>query len=220
MSKRTTGLSDLLYRYLLDHSVREPEVLKRLREETATLPEAQMQIAPEQGQFMALLVRLMGARKTLEIGVFTGYSSTAVGLALPVGARLIACDVSEEYTKVARRYWQDAGLENKIELRLGPALQTLDALLAAGHTGTFDFVFIDADKEQYDAYYERSLQLVRKGGLIAVDNAFRGGRVADPAVTDPATQAVRKLNEKLLNDERIDLSLVPIGDGLSLARKR
>jgi len=220
MSNRTIGLPDTLYTYLLENSLREPDVLRRLREETARLPHAEMQISPEQGQFMAFLVRLMGARKALEIGVFTGYSSTAVALVLPPDGTLIACDVSDEYTSVARRYWQEAGVDGKIELRLGHAADTLEYLLAEGHAGTFDFAFIDADKEQYDLYYERVLQLLRPGGLMALDNMFRGGRVADPSDTRPGTQAIRDLNRKLHRDERVHLSVVPIADGLTLALKR
>lgn len=220
MSNRTIGLSDTLYEYTLAHSLREPEVLRRLREETMRHPEAEMQIAPEQGQFMALLVRLMQARRTLEIGVFTGYSSTAVALALPADGRITACDLSEEYTTVARRFWREANVEDKIDLLLGPAVQTLDGLLSEGAASSYDFAFIDADKEGYDAYYERALRLVRPGGLIAFDNVYRGGRVADPAVKDPSTAAIRALNDKLHCDERIDLSLVPIGDGLTLAMKK
>lgn len=220
MSNRTIGLPDTLYTYLLENSLREPDVLRRLREETARLPHAEMQISPEQGQFMAFLVRLMGARKALEIGVFTGYSSTAVALVLPPDGTLIACDVSDEYTSVARRYWQEAGVDGKIELRLGHAADTLEYLLAEGHAGTFDFAFIDADKEQYDLYYERVLQLLRPGGLMALDNMFRGGRVVDPSDTRPGTQAIRDLNRKLHRDERVHLSVVPIADGLTLALKR
>ena len=219
MGNRTLTLTDALYQYLLDVSLREPELLRRLREETAALPRASMQIAPEQGQFMALLVRLIGARKTLEVGVFTGYSSLAVALALPPEGRIIACDVSEEYTAIARRYWQEAGVEGKIDLRLAPAVETLDALLADGHAGTFDFGFIDADKQNYLAYYERVLRLLRPGGLLAVDNVLWGGRVIDPTSTDPTTDAIRALNGKLHHDDRVHLSLVPIGDGLALALK-
>ncbi|MBD1939259.1 class I SAM-dependent methyltransferase [Microcoleus sp. FACHB-68] len=220
MSKQTLGLSDRIYDYLLSASLREIGILHRLREETANHPYAMMQISPEQGQFMALIVQLLGAKKTLEVGVFTGYSSLTVALALPPDGKIIACDVSEEYTTIARRYWQEAGVAEKIDLKLAPALQTLDNLLAAGEAGTFDFAFIDADKENYDAYYERALQLVRTGGLIAIDNVLWGGRVADPQVQDNSTQAIRRLNEKLHQDERITLSLVPIADGLTLALKR
>jgi len=179
-----------------------------------------MQIAPEQGQFMALLVQLIGAKKTLEVGVFTGYSSLSVALALPADSKIIACDVSEEYTAIARRYWQQAGVADKIDLRLAPAIETLDQLLAASVAQTFDFAFIDADKENYDAYYERCLQLVRPGGLIAIDNVLWSGRAADPLDQDQSTQAIRAFNEKLHDDERITLSLVPIADGLTLALKR
>lgn len=179
-----------------------------------------MQIAPEQGQFMALLVQLLGATKTLDIGVFTGYSSLSVALALPPNGKIIACDVSEDDTAIARRYWRAAGVADKIDLRLAPALDTLDELLASGQAGTFDFAFIDADKRNYDAYYERSLQLIRPGGLIAIDNVLWAGRVADPQEQDNQTNTIRAFNEKLHHDERVTLSLVPIADGLTLALKR
>ena len=220
MTKKTLGLDNQLYDYLLSASLRESEILQQLREETARLPNAVMQIAPEQGQFMALLVQLLGATKTLEVGVFTGYSSLCVALALPPNGKIVACDVSEEYTTVARRYWEAAGVTDKIDLRLAPALETLDELLASGQAETFDFAFIDADKRNYEGYYERSLQLIRPGGLIAIDNVLWSGRVADPQVHDNSTQALRALNEKLHHDERVTLSLVPIADGLTLARKR
>jgi caffeoyl-CoA O-methyltransferase len=220
MSKKTLNLDSHLYDYLLSVSLREPDILRQLREETARFPSAMMQIAPEQGQFMALLVQLMGATKTLEIGVFTGYSSLCVALALPPNGKIVACDVSEEYTAVARRYWEAAGVADKIDLRLAPALETLDALLAAGQVETFDFAFIDADKANYEGYYERSLQLIRPGGLIAIDNVLWSGRVADPQAQNNSTQALRALNEKLHHDERITLSMVPIADGLTLALKR
>lgn len=220
MSKQTIGLDNQLYDYLLSASLREPEILRQLRQETANLPNAMMQIAPEQGQFMALLVQLMGATKTLEVGVFTGYSSLSVALALPPEGKIIACDVSEEYTSVARRYWQAAGVADKIDLRLAPAIDTLDQLLAEGQAGTFDFAFIDADKNNYEGYYERSLQLVRPGGLIAIDNVLWSGRVADPQDRDKSTHSIRNLNKKLHQDERVTLSLVPIADGLTLALKR
>lgn len=220
MSKQTIGLDNQLYDYLLSASLREPEILRQLRQETANLPNAMMQIAPEQGQFMALLVQLMGATKTLEVGVFTGYSSLSVALALPPEGKIIACDVSEEYTSVARRYWQAAGVADKIDLRLAPAIDTLDQLLAEGQAGTFDFAFIDADKNNYEGYYERSLQLVRPGGLIAIDNVLWSGRVADSQDRDKSTQSIRNLNKKLHQDERVTLSLVPIADGLTLALKR
>ena len=220
MSRQTIQLTDDLYRYLLEASLREPDVLRRLREETARHPMAQMQIAPEQGQFMALLVRLMGARRALEVGVFTGYSSLAVARALPEDGRLVACDVSEEYTAVARRYWREAGVAHKIDLRLAPAAETLDALLADGHAGTFDFAFIDADKTGYAGYYERTLRLLRPGGLVVLDNMLQSGAVADPAADSESVQAIRALNEKLHADARVDLSLLPVADGLTLALKR
>ncbi|HEY9728927.1 MAG TPA: class I SAM-dependent methyltransferase [Chroococcales cyanobacterium] len=220
MSKKTLGLDDRLYDYLLSVSLREPDILQQLREETAHYPEARMQIAPEQGQFMALLVQLIGAKKTLEVGVFTGYSSLCVALALPPNGKLIACDVSEEYTAIARRYWEAAGVTNKIDLRLAPALDTLDELLAAGQAETFDFAFIDADKRNYQGYYERSLQLVRPGGLIAIDNVLWSGRVANPQEQEARTKIIRAFNETLYQDERVTLSLVPIADGLTLALKQ
>lgn len=208
------------YRYLVDNSVRESEVARRLREETQKLPEAQMQIGPDQGQFMYLLVQLIRARKALEVGVFTGYSSLMVATGLPEDGRLIACDVSEAYTSVARRYWQEAGVEQKIDLRLRPALETLDDLLAKGDSGTFDFAFIDADKSNYENYYERTLRLIRTGGLIAIDNTIWSGRVADRNESDADTVAIRNLNAKLHTDKRITLSMLTVGDGLTLAMKR
>jgi predicted O-methyltransferase YrrM len=220
MTNRTLSLTDTLYRYLIDVSLREASVLRELREETAVLSQRSMQIAPEQGQFMALLVRLMGARHCLEIGVFTGYSSLAVALALPPEGRIVACDVSEEWTAIARRYWARAGVADRIRLELAPALQTLDGLIAGGEAGQYDLAFIDADKTNYLEYYERVLRLLHPGGLIVVDNTLWSGRVADPAVIDADTLALRRFNEALHRDERVDLSLVPIGDGLTLARKR
>jgi len=220
MLKKTLGLENQLYDYLLSASLREPDLLRQLRQETASHPRAGMQIAPEQGQFMALLIQMLGATKTLEIGVFTGYSSLCVALALPTNGKIVACDVSEEYTAIARRYWQEAGVADKIDLRLAPALLTLDQLLAAGQAGTFDFAFIDADKENYDGYYERSLQLVRPGGLIAIDNVLWSGRVADLQDRDDSTLTIRAFNDKLHHDERVTISLVPIADGLTLALKR
>ena len=220
MPKQSIGLDNQLYNYLLSVSLREPEILEKLRQETANHPRSGMQISPEQGQFMSLLVQLIGAKKTLEVGVFTGYSSLSVALALPADGKIIACDVSEEFTAIARRYWLEAGVADKIDLRLAPALETLDRLLATGQAETFDFAFIDADKENYDGYYERSLQLVRPGGLIAIDNVLWSGQVADDQNQDESTQAIRALNEKLHHDERVTLSLVPIADGLTLAIKR
>ncbi len=220
MSARTIALTDKVYDYLLANSLREPPLLARLREETATMPMANMQIGPEQGQFMALLVELIGARRTLEVGTFTGYSALSVALALPADGRVVACDISEEFTAVARRYWAEAGVADKIDLRLGPAVETLDALIAEGLSGAFDFMFIDADKQGYDAYYERGLALLRPGGLIAIDNVLWNGAVADPDRQDEETRAIRALNRKVQADERVGISLVPIGDGLMLARKR
>jgi caffeoyl-CoA O-methyltransferase len=220
MSRKTLTLTEPVAEYVLEHSVREPDVLRRLREETARHPQATMQIAPEQGQFMALLVKLLQAQKTLEIGVFTGYSALVVALALPGVGRVVACDVSEEFTSVARRYWREAGADGKIDLHIAPATQTLDTLIARGESGTFDFAFIDADKEQYDAYYERSLTLVRPGGLIMLDNMLQDGKVADPTASTPSLEAIRALNDKLHDDERVDLSLLPLADGVTLARKR
>jgi predicted O-methyltransferase YrrM len=219
MVKQTIGLEQDVYDYLLSISLREPEVLTQLRQETAQLPRAIMQISPEQGQFMALLIKILAAKKTLDIGVFTGYSSLAVALALPADGKIIACDVSEEYTNIARRYWQKAGVTDKIDLHIAPALETLDQLLAAGESETFDFAFIDADKANYDHYYERSLQLIRPGGLIAVDNVLWSGKVADAQVQDNQTNKIRAFNQKLHQDSRITLSLVPIADGLTLAMK-
>ena len=220
MSSRTLTMTDALHGYLTGAVSREAPILRELREETARLPAAGMQISPEQGQFMQLLVSLLGARKTLEVGVFTGYSSLATALALPPDGRIVALDVSEEWTTVARRYWKQAGVSARIDLRIAPAITTLDALVAEGQAGTFDFAFIDADKASYDTYYERALTLVRPGGLVAIDNALWSGRVADPAENDPDTTALRALNAKLRDDGRVDFSLVPIGDGLALARKR
>lgn len=219
MSTRTLTLDDRLYRYLLDHSLREHPEQAALREATRTHPRGRMQISPEQGQLMALLVKLIGARRCIEIGVFTGYSALAVALALPADGHILACDVSDEFTSVGRPYWARAGVAQKIELVLAPALATLDARLASGEAGTYDFAFIDADKANYDGYYERCLELLRPGGLIAIDNVLWSGRVADES-TDEDTVALQRLNRKLHGDERIDLALLPIGDGLTLARRR
>ncbi|MEB3198402.1 MAG: class I SAM-dependent methyltransferase [Candidatus Sericytochromatia bacterium] len=220
MSLRTLNLSDALHAYLTGAVSREPECLARLRAETALLPEARMQISPEQGQFLHLLVKLLGVRRALEVGVFTGYSSLVTALALPPDGRLLACDISDTYTQVARRHWEAAGVAERVELRLGPALDTLDALIAAGQADTFDLAFIDADKANYEAYYERALRLVRPGGLVAIDNTLWSGRVADPSCQDPETCAIRSLNARMQADARIDFCLLPIGDGLSLAVKR
>ena len=220
MSNRSITLTDSLYEYMNEVSLRESPLLLALREETSELTQRSMQISPEQGQFMALLVRLSGARRCLEVGVFTGYSSLVTALALPDDGSIVACDVSEEWTAVARRYWREAGVVHKIELRLAPASETLDNLLAQGQAGTFDFAFIDADKTSYLAYYERTLALLRTGGLGLVDNTLWSGRVADPEFADAETVALRHFNEVLHRDERVDLSLLPMGDGLTLARKR
>lgn len=219
MSTRTLTLNDDLYQYLLDVSLRETPIQRRLREETARMEMAGMQISPEQGQFMALLVALMGARNTLEVGVFTGYSALCVAGALPEDGRILACDVSEEWTSIARRYWKEAGVDGKIELRLAPATETLAALIKGGEKGRFDFAFIDADKENYGVYFEQCLELLRPGGLIAVDNTLWSGSVLNAEDQSKDTKAIRELNEALRNDSRIRLSLVPIGDGLTLAMK-
>jgi predicted O-methyltransferase YrrM len=219
MSSRTFTLSEPLYNYLASVSLREPEILKRLRQETRHVRLSGMQVSPEQGQFMALLVRLMGAKKCLEVGVYTGYSSLSVALVLPPEGRLIACDVSEEWTSIARRYWAEAGVADKIQLKLAPAADTLTKLLGAGEAGSFDFAFIDADKSGYAGYFEMALQLIRPGGLIAVDNTLWDGKVADENVRDNDTMAIRAFNIKLAQDARIFLSMVPIGDGLTLAQK-
>lgn len=220
MTRRTIELTDELYDYLLSVSLREPRVLRRLREETADHPKAEMQISPEQGQFMAFLIRLIDARRTLELGVFTGYSALSAALALPPDGRVLACEIDEEYAAIARGWWEEAAADLKIELRLGPALDTLDELLQAGEADSFDFAFVDADKEGYREYYERCLRLVRPGGLILFDNTLWGGAVADPAATDEATGSLRAFNALLHDDERIDLSFLPLSDGLTLARRR
>ncbi len=220
MSSRTLNLDDRLYRYLQAISLREPDILCRLREETARLPMAVMQVSPEQGQFMAFLVRAIGARHCLEVGTFTGYSTLACALALPPDGDIVALDISEEWTRVARRYWDEAGLGDKVRLQLGPAGESLRRLRQAGRDGSFDFMFIDADKPGYMDYLEQGFHLVRAGGLIAIDNVLWSGLVADPAAADRDTEAMRNLNASLLVDQRFDLSMVPIGDGLTLLRKR
>ena len=219
MSSRTLNLDDTVYQYLLSHSLREHPAQVALREATRTHPHAMMQISPEQGQFMALLIRLLGARRTIEIGVFTGYSALSVALALPDDGKVLACDISDEYTRIGVPHWKAAGIAHKIELQLAPALNTLDARINAGLQGQYDFAFIDADKSGYDAYYERCLTLLRVGGLIAIDNTLWSGKVATPA-EDADTAALQALNSKLHRDERVDISMLPIGDGLTLARKR
>jgi caffeoyl-CoA O-methyltransferase len=220
VSNATLGLPEELHAYLLDVGVREPDLLRQLRDETAAMPEHDMQIAPEQGALMALLVELTGARRCLEVGTFTGYSSLSVALALPVDGRLVCIDLSREWTDVARRYWAQAGVADKIELRLGSALDTLDAMVAEGQAGTFDFAFLDADKDNYPAYADRILTLLRRGGLMAIDNVFWGGEVAQPEVDNVSVRGIRELNRMLASDERVSLSMVPIADGLTLARKR
>jgi caffeoyl-CoA O-methyltransferase len=220
MPKRSLDLDDGLYDYLLEASLRESKILRRLREETAAMPMSMMQISPEQGQFMGLIIELIGARRCLELGVFTGYSSLSVAMALPDDGHITACDVCEEFTSVARRYWAEAGVAHKIDLCLAPALDTLDALLAEGADETYDFAFVDAVKTEYADYYERLLKLIRPGGLIAVDNVLWGGAVADPADNDEDTVAIRAFNEKLRDDPRVTTSLLPLADGLTLARKR
>ena len=219
MAHRSLHVDEALYGYVLSHSLREHPSQLALREATRSHQHAGMQIGPEQGQFMALLVKLIGARRAIEVGVFTGYSALAVALALPEDGHLLACDISEEYTAIGRPHWQAAGVAHKIELCIAPALETLDARLAAGGAGRYDFAFIDADKTGYDAYYERCLKLLRPGGLIAIDNTLWNGSVARPA-KDADTAALQALNAKLHADERIDISLLPIGDGLTLACKR
>lgn len=220
MANRTIAMNDALYAYLLDVSVDEPPLLARLREETSKLPGARMQIGPDQGAFMHWLAGLIGARRAIEVGTFTGYSSLSVARALPADGRLVCCDVSEDYTRIARRYWAEAGLADRIELRIAPAVETLAALLREGGAGSYDFAFIDADKPSYDAYYERCLELVRQGGVIVIDNVLWSGKVADPSTDDPSTAALRALNRKIGQDPRVAACMIPVGDGLTLARKR
>ena len=221
MSNRTLAITESIYQYLCVHSLREDSILKDLREHTYDMEERAMQIAPEQGQFMQMLVRLIGAKNTIEIGVFTGYSSLAIALALPEDGRIVACDVNPQYTSVAEKFWVNAGVREKIDLRIGPAKDTLSELISHdGLANTFDFAFIDADKVNYDHYYEFCLQLVRPGGLITIDNVLWGGTVSNDDINDVDTNSIRALNDKLHQDERIEISLVPIGDGLTLAMKR
>jgi predicted O-methyltransferase YrrM len=220
MSDKTLNLTPRVYDYLQKNSLREPEALKRCRVQTQTMSTHNMQISPEQGQFMQMLVQLLGARKTLEVGVFTGYSTLAVALVLPADGKIVACDINVEWTKIAKQCWEWAGVSDKIDLRLAPALDTLQDLIDQGETGTFDFVFIDADKKNYSAYYEKSLELIRSGGLIAIDNVLWSGDVADPEINDENTKAIRALNAIVLTDERVTISMLPLGDGLTLARKR
>lgn len=220
MTTKSIGLDPGLHHYLIENSLREGEVARRLRAETARLPESRMQIAPEQGQFMALLAHLIGARRVVEVGVFTGYSALCLAQALPADGRLLACDVSEEWTDIARRYWEQAEVGDKIQLRLQPALQTLDELLSEEGEASFDMAFIDADKENYRNYFEGCLKLLRPGGLMLVDNVLWGGSVIDDDKNDVDTVAIRELNAALTNDQRIALAMLPVGDGLTLAVKR
>jgi predicted O-methyltransferase YrrM len=220
VSNKTFFLPDDMHDYLVSVSVQESALLQRLREETAAEPLARMQISPEQGQFLALLARMIGARRALEVGVYTGYSSLCVALALPPDGSMVACDLNDGWTRVARRYWREAGVADRIDLRLAPALETLDALLADGQAGTFDFAFVDADKQEYPQYFERVLELLRVGGVMAIDNTLWYGRVLDPADDSEETTAIRRFNKAIASDPRVCLSLVPIGDGLTLALKR
>jgi len=220
MSTRTTFMAGDVYQYLLGVSSREPAVLARLREATASRPEAEMQISPEQGQFMALLVRLIGARRCIEIGTYTGYSALAVALALPADGKLVATDPSEAWTSIGRPFWREAGVESRIDLRVQPGLKTLDELLAAGGRGTYDFAFVDADKPNYIAYYEKLLELIRPGGLIGADNTLAVSGAPIIHQDGPHVRGLRAFNEHVHHDERVDISLVPIGEGLTLLRKR
>ncbi len=219
MANRTLGLSDALYRYLLDTSLREPEILQRLRAATEKEEMAEMRSAPEQGQLMALLLKLIGARRVIEVGTYTGYATLWMALALPGDGEVITCDISARWTFVARRFWEEAGVQDKVRLYLRPALETLDELLERGEAGQFDFAFIDADKVHYESYYERCLALIRPGGLIVVDNVLWGGSVADPEKQDASTRAIRSFNEVLKDDSRVEVCMLPIADGLTLAMK-
>ncbi|MEK9673012.1 MAG: class I SAM-dependent methyltransferase [Rhodospirillaceae bacterium] len=219
MPKTTTGLDPKIYDYLLKSSLREPDVLARLRDETAKHPRANMQVSPDQGQFLSLLVRMTGAKRIIEVGTFTGYSSTSMAMGLPEGGGIIACDVSDEFTQVARRYWKDAGVDHLIDLRLGPAAETLAGLRADGEEGKFDLAFIDADKENYQTYFDHCLALLRHGGVIAVDNVLWSGRVLDPTDETEDTEAIRAFNQRLTTDKRVSISMLSIADGLTLAVK-
>jgi len=220
MSNQTISITDSIYKYLCENSLREDEVLSSLRAYTYRMEQRNMQISPEQGQFMQLLIKLMGAKNTIEIGVFTGYSSLCVALALPLDGKIIACDISTKYTDIAEKYWKDANVRNQIDLRIGPALDTLQKLIDKGLSNTFDFSFIDADKINYDNYYELSLKLLRPGGLIAIDNVLWSGDVVDERINDIDTESIRSLNKKIYIDKRVDISILPIGDGLTLALKK
>jgi caffeoyl-CoA O-methyltransferase len=220
IENESLGLSDELYRYMLSVSLRESELLGQLREETSTQTLARMQLAPEQAQFLAFLVKLTGARRVIEVGVFTGYSSLAVAMALPQDGSMVACDVSEEWTAIARRYWEEAGVSDRIDLRIAPATETLQSLINDGAAGSFDFVFIDADKQSYSNYVDLAEELLRPGGLIAIDNVLWGGLVVDESRQDEETKSIRAINRNLATDDRFDISLVPIGDGVTLLHKR
>jgi predicted O-methyltransferase YrrM len=220
MSNASMGLPEDLQAYLVRHGVREAEILKRLRDETAQLPQHNMQIAPEQGALLALLIELTGARRCIEIGTFTGYSSLVVAMAMPADGTIVCCDISDEWTSVARRYWAEAGVADRVDLRLGPAIETMDELLAGGAEGTFDFAFVDARKKEYPEYHERVVRLLRSGGLAAYDNVLWGGSVVDESMQDEETLGVRRLNERLAADERVSIAMLPVADGVTLARKR
>lgn len=220
MSNRTIQVTERLHSYLMANGVREPDILRRLRHETASVPGAGMQISPEQGQLMTLLTELIGAKRAIEVGTFTGYSSLATALALPSDGLLIACDINPETTAMGQRYWQEAGVADRIDLRIGPAADTLQALVDGGKSGTFDMAFIDADKTSYRTYYELCLTLLRSGGIVLVDNVLWGGKVADPDVVTEDTLAIRDLNQFVHEDERVTAMIMPIGDGLTMARKR
>ena len=220
MGTDTLLLSESVHAYLQSNSLREPEVLRRCREETSSLEEARMQLSPEQGQFLSFLVELTGVKRAIEVGTLTGYSALCVATSMPADGILVACDISERWTAIAQRYWQDAKIDKKIDLRIGPAVETLDGLLSDGEAESYDFALIDADKGNYEVYYERILRLVRSGGLIAVDNVLWSGKVADLSNQDSATLSIRSLNEKVLRDERVSLTMLPIGDGMTLVRKR
>lgn len=220
MSTETMNLTPQVYDYLLSKSLRENQVLEKLREETHKHPRSIMQISPEQGQFMALLVELLGAKKTLDIGTFTGYSALAVALALPKDGKVIACDINEEWTDIAKRFWERAGVADKIDLHIAPALETLQKLISDGQADTFDFAFIDADKHSYADYYEAALELLRPGGLIAIDNVLWKGEVANTDNQEDDTNAIRAINEFVHKDERVSISMLPLSDGVTLARKR
>ena len=220
MSSSTIGLNNELRKYMLDVSFRDDEILRQLREETLTLKEAQMQISPEQGAFLSILTKILNAKKTLDIGVFTGYSSLVVARELPNDGLVVACDTSIEWTSIAKKYWKLAGVDNKVDLHLAPAIETLEKLIEDGQGSTYDFSFIDADKINYQSYYEYSLTLVKPGGIIAVDNVLWSGQVIDEYDSEPATRAIRSFNEQLYQDDRVSISMVPIGDGLTLAYKK